>query len=97
MNGMKLGGPYFDVLYDDNFTCKFHRFDIGLHPTEIERAELMRCHEEQFLGRKRRKFCKGHKHEYLGMAGNICRNCEYVGIIHWKILKKYLKRKRLEK
>lgn len=40
---------------------------------------------------KRRRFCKGHKHIFLGMAGDICKNCDYTGRA-WKIKERYLKR-----
>ena len=47
--------------------------------------------------KKRRKFCKEHKHEYLGMAGDICKNCDYFGRRDWKIKENYFKRKMMER
>ena len=30
---------------------------------------------------KRKRFCKNGKHQFLGMAGDICKNCDYVGFM----------------
>lgn len=44
----------------------------------------------------RKRYCKGHKHRFIGMAGHICKLCDYIGIRDWKVLDNYKRRKRVK-